>query len=81
MPDTPRDRVEALRQAAEGGWQLSDPYAVRKLFRQRDALLAACEALDGLDCCDGYSFPDADWPKLWNALSLARKAIAMTREV
>ncbi len=39
-------------------------------------LLAACKAMDDLDCCDGYSFPAADWPKLWNALALARAAIA-----
>jgi hypothetical protein len=54
---------------------------VRKLAAGNAELLAACEALDRLDCCDGYSFPETDWPKLWEALSLARAALAKAKGV
>jgi hypothetical protein len=42
-------------------------------------LLAACEAIDALDCCTGYSFPDSDWPRFWEALEKARAALAKAR--
>lgn len=50
-----------------------------RLISASPDLLAACQRLDELDCCDGYSFPEADWPKLWEALSLARAAIAKAK--
>jgi hypothetical protein len=42
-------------------------------------LLAACEAIDALDCCTGYSFPDSDWPRFWEALEKARAALAKAK--
>jgi hypothetical protein len=42
-------------------------------------LLGACEAIDALDCCTGYSFPDSDWPLFWEALEKARAALAKAR--
>jgi hypothetical protein len=42
-------------------------------------LLAACEAVDALDCCTGYSFPESDWPLFWEALEKARAALAKAR--
>lgn len=50
------------------------------LAAENARLRAACEALDKLDCCDGYSFPDSDWPKLWEALNLARAALNEGRD-
>lgn len=46
-----------------------------RLIAASPDLLEACQALDELDCCDGYSIPDDDYPKLWAALNLAREAI------
>jgi hypothetical protein len=37
-------------------------------------LLTIAEAVDALDLCEGYSLADSELPKLWDALSLARKA-------
>jgi hypothetical protein len=42
-------------------------------------LLAACEAIDALDCCTGCSFPESDWPRFWEALEKARAALARAR--
>lgn len=44
-----------------------------------DDLVEACAALDSLDCCDGYSFPESDWPKFWEALNLARAVLPKAR--
>lgn len=45
-----------------------------------EKFLEACEAIDAIDCCEGYTFPDSDWPKLWDALSKARAAIAFAKD-
>lgn len=50
-----------------------------RLIAAAPDLLAACEMLDSLDCCDGYTFPKDDWQKLWEALNLARAAIAKAK--
>lgn len=49
--------------------------ALTELSSTSDAL-AACQKLDALDCCEGYSLAEKDWPMFWEAISLARVAIA-----
>lgn len=52
--------------------------------RQRDAVNAQSKVdklerivklLDGIDCCEGYSIADTEYPKFWEAQSLAREVI------
>jgi hypothetical protein len=50
-----------------------------RLIAAAPDLLAACEAIDALDCCTGYSFPDSDWPLFWEALEKARAALVKAR--
>lgn len=45
-----------------------------------DALLEALEEFAALDCCTGYSLPDASWPQFWEGLDRARDALNTIRE-
>jgi hypothetical protein len=80
-----RDRIELLQRAGDpDDWQLHDVRAVRELFRQRDALLAACEA--GRDELQdlllmNYQTPSDRNPHLSNkAFRQMSEVIATTRE-
>jgi len=42
-------------------------------------LLEACERIAELDCTDGYTLADSEYPALWDALHVARAAIAKAR--
>lgn len=42
-------------------------------------LLTACEKLDQVDCCDGYSLNNDDYKTFWDALNMAREAITKTK--
>lgn len=46
------------------------------LREENERLREACERLDQIDCCDGYSLNNDDYPVLWDALNLARAALS-----
>lgn len=60
---------------ASVGQDLPECEANAHLIAAAPDLLDACRALDALDCCEGYNLPQADYPKLWDALGKARAAI------
>lgn len=33
------------------------------------------QQLDDIDCCEGYTIPESDYPKFWKAQALARDVI------
>lgn len=81
-PDGERILASGLSLFMSGGKDDRDlAEANSRLIAAAPDLLAACETLDSLNCCTGYSLPDADYPKLWDALCEARVALARVRGV
>ncbi len=81
-PTTTGDTVGAAERLANArrlaaAWNACDGLPTAALERGAVAeMLAACRTLDGVDCCEGYSLGDADYPKFWAALAMARAALA-----
>lgn len=54
-------------------------HEIEELRDHRAALLAACEKLDQIDCCEGHEIKDEDYKIFWEALGMARAAVALAR--
>jgi hypothetical protein len=73
-PDADVEVIAKVYRPADGRHETE--MARARLIAAAPDLLEASKELDGLDCCEGYTFPESDWPRLWKALGLARAAVA-----
>lgn len=43
-------------------------------------LIEACSKLLDVDCCTGYTFPEKNWPILWDAIDKANNAVQRSKQ-